>query len=352
MRLHCGTMMAELSNTLFIGLGTSAPSWYRCGLPANELGADWLALWTAPKGHDIFKVPWAGTVSKFPDFNDYDTIIVQQPRGDQWLAQIKEWQKQGKTVFFEVDDFLHGVHKIKEHSNRHMFAKPEIKKLVACMKQCDAMICSTEFLSEQYKKYNPNQYVCKIGIDTHRYKSVRLPERKHLVIGWAGGTGHHHAVGSWLEEVIKLVNLYDDVGFASTGTNYAQVVAHHCGNDKALSIPWVSIENYPFSLTNFDIVIAPAHESKYFLSKSDLRWLEASALGIPVVADPRVYSEVVDGSTGLLASTPEEVGDQLMELIEDSNLRHDIGTRAQCHVVEKRDIAIMAKQWIKAIEGG
>ena len=57
-------------------------------------------------------------------------------------------------------------------------------------------------------------------------------------------------------------------------------------------------------MTLFDIAIAPSAENNLFRGKSDLRWLEASALGIPLVAHPDVYPEIEDGVTGVHARTP------------------------------------------------
>ncbi len=343
--------MFDPSSVLFIGLGGSAPSWYRCGLPAYSLGSEWLGLFPPTyKGQALFDAPRCGNIVDIPDFSKYEVIIVQQARGDDWLTQIKEWQSEGIKVIYEVDDFLHGIHRMKEHRARGLYHKKFIKTIEACMKQCDAMICSTQFLSDQYKKYNPKQYVCRVGIDTERYVKVEKPERKDIVIGWAGGTGHHNAVGPWLEQIIKLVELYDDVKFASIGTRYADIVNSICGEGKGITVPWISLENFPFAMTNFDIAVAPAHESKYFQSKSDLRWLEASGVAIPTVAHPSIYTDIKDSKTGFLAETPVDAADALQELIEDSQLRHDVGLRAQLCVREKRDCAIMSKQWADVIQ--
>ena len=44
-------------------------------------------------------------------------------------------------------------------------------------------------------------------------------------------------------------------------------------------------------MSTFDVALAPSGNNNLFRGKSDLRWLEASALGIPVVGDPEVYPE-------------------------------------------------------------
>ena len=59
-------------------------------------------------------------------------------------------------------------------------------------------------------------------------------------------------------------------------------------------------------MSTFDVALAPSGNNNLFRGKSDLRWLEASALGIPVVGDPAVYPEIEDGITGS-AALPIEV---------------------------------------------
>jgi glycosyltransferase involved in cell wall biosynthesis len=95
----------------------------------------------------------------------------------------------------------------------------------------------------------------------------------------------------------------------------------------------------------FDMAIAPSSESNLFKGKSDLRWLEASALGIPLVAHPETYPGIEDGVTGLHARTPKEVEEALLTLVDDVELRERIGRQAYEHVAEHRRIQVAAERW-------
>ncbi len=324
----------------------TAPSWYRCGLPSIELDWDWagIVLGIPPLG-----LMNAGNLEEFPtDLNKYDAIILQQVRGKYWNDFIRARQATGQKIVYEIDDFVHGVRRIEGHTHQKDFHKAEIKWFQEAMSLCDAVICSTEFLSNQYKKYNKNQYVCRNAIDTWRY-DVEIPERPHTVIGWAGGTGHHHAVGPWLEAVSNVMFSRHDVAFCSIGTNYASALEQR-HPERTLSVPWVSLENYPYTLTNIDIAIAPCHVSKYYKSKSDLRWLEASAVGIPTVASPLVYKDIEHEETGLLAETPKEAEELIYDLVYETDERKRIGENAKKYVQENRDISIGAKEWETTIK--
>jgi hypothetical protein len=72
--------------------------------------------------------------------------------------------------------------------------------------------------------------------------------------------------------------------------------------------------------------------------KSDVRWLEASALEIPIVADPVVYPSIENGVSGLHAA-----------LVDDAALRARIGAAARDHVRAHGSSAAVAPQWAAAL---
>lgn len=332
----------SLPKTLFIGLGGSPVSWYRCALPATAIGADWIG--TVKLDNDEI-VMLNGSIDSIPEFDDYEVVIMQQVRGDKWNSVITDLQDKGVKVLYEIDDFTHGIKKIPDHRNQKKFHKKTVKEFEKTFALCDGMICSTDFLSDQYKKYNPNQYVCRVGIDTERYKGIEFPDREeNFVIGWAGGTGHDKAVIPWLREIAKIIQLYQNVYFVSMGNNYGDAINHHMPG-KGLVAPWTSIENLPYALTNFDCYIAPAHDSKYFKSKSNLRWLEGSAVGLPGVVSPEIYFDAKDEETACVASSPEDAADALMELIEDKSICQEIAENAQKYVQEHFDVSVTSEAW-------
>lgn len=323
---------------LFISKGATVPAWYRCGLPAIYGEWDWAGIsWNIKS-----RIITTGTIDNFDDKN-YDVVVCQQPYGEAGKTLINEMKNKGAKVLYEIDDFIHGVRKIEHHRFKKTYNKKFVKSHEECMKMCDGLICSTEFLADQYKKYNPTTYICKVGIDTMRYE-VKFPPRQHINIGWAGGTGHDQAVIPMLRSIIPVMKTFQNVGFVSIGEEYAQALKG-IFDHRVLSVPWVAIENVPFALTNIDIMIAPGHESKYFKSKSDLRWLESSAVGIPTIASPQIYHDIKDNLTGYLYEDGEQLKKILYRLLQNDNERRTVGKQAQKWVHENRDMVVAKKQW-------
>jgi len=126
--------------------------------------------------------------------------------------------------------------------------------------------------------------------------------------------------------------------------NYADALETAFPN-RTLSIPFTLIDTYPSAMTMFDVALAPAGKSAFFQGKSDLRWLEAAALGVPIVADPQTYPDITHGVDGFHANSAAEVPELLRELVDDEELRTRVGANARKYVEEKRDMRVAVRQW-------
>lgn len=336
---------------LFIGLGHSPVCYYRVMLPAMALGADWIGLsgeppklhWMTGLAKDDDGVPQSG----MPDLFRYKVIVIQQPKGRGWVKLIEALREQGVKVIFEVDDYLHGLKHLEDHDFAKHFGNQALNEYEAAMKVCDGLIASTEWIRGNYQHFNKNAFLCRNGIDLGRY-NLTVPERETINIGWAGATGHEKAIIPWLQQVANAMRMDPRLNFISIGQTFANGFVPHFGAQRAIAVPWAAIEQYPSAMTMIDIALAPGGHGGWWRGKSDLRWLEAGALGIPIIANPRVYPEIEDGVTGMLARSPGEVMEKLWALVNDEGLRQRIGAAAREHVRTKRTMRVMREQWAEA----
>jgi hypothetical protein len=338
--------MIEASDILFMGLGKSAVLWYRCALPATHLGADWVGVMGDPPGVQVLTGIVRGD-TQLPRYDDYKVVIIQQPHGRAWLKQINALRERGIKVLYEVDDYLHGVGKQAAHDFSKHFTKEALAKYEMCMRACDGMICSTDYIGRRYAKFNRNIYVCRNGLDVNRYQLTR-PERPTINIGWAGATGHMASVIPWINAILGVMHEHENTCFVAIGQpTLAAGVGQILGEHRAIGIPFTQIECYPAAMCMFDIALAPGGETTWYKGKSDLRWLEAGALGIPIVADPTVYPDIDDGVDGFLASSPQEAAEAVRKLVTDAELRTRVGRAAYEYVYRERTAADAASQWFE-----
>ncbi len=335
----------SLPRTLFLANGSSAVGWYRCALPAIALGCDWSGVLGQPP--DVVVVTGRGNGRPL-DVSGYDVVVVQFVKGRPWLRTIRRWQEQGITVLYEIDDWLRGIRKLEHHAYKQHFDRASVEAFELCMRAADGVICSTPWLAERYRGVNPRTWVCRNGIDLRRYAYDR-PERDHVGIGWAGGTGHLASARPWMREVAAVMEQRAETQFVSIGAPFGGSFAARFGAGRALCVPFLPLEAYPAVMTHFDVAVAPAGQGGFFKGKSDLRWLEASALGIPLIADPVVYPDIEHGVTGFHATTPAEARQLLLELVDDAALRRSVGEAARAYVSEHRSIDVAAESWASVL---
>jgi glycosyltransferase involved in cell wall biosynthesis len=339
--------VTDAPRTLFVGRGNGGVCWYRCALPAMQLGYDWIGIDGEPPNIRIL----AGATSRehsYDQWADYDVIVLQYQASTPWVHAVRELQASGTKVLFEIDDYARSIRKKGDHPMADRFGPEFIASFELCMSVCDGVICSTEWLAGRYRSINPRAWVCPNAIDLPRYAFQRVP-RDGVTIGWAGGTGHAIAMEPWLEAVEAVMAAHSDTRFVTVGQAFADRLAPRFGAERCLSLPPSPLETYPAAMSCFDVALAPAGRTNFYQGKSDLRWLEASALGVPLVADPGVYPEIEDGVTGLLAGSPAEARAALERLVVDADLRRSIGEAAHRDVAERRSMHVAAPVWANVL---
>src|SRR3954470_9576690 len=335
--------MADLPKTIFVGWGESVVAYYRCFLPALVLGVDYTAGLGEPPRLELTDGLTTGALT-IQDLFAYEVVVVQMPRGVGWLKLIRELQDAGVRVLYEIDDYVQGARKDKRHEMKDIYDADMVEQFELAMRVTDGIICSTEYLARRYRSFNPRTWICLNGIDVKRYESPR-PERTGVTLGWAGGVGHATSLSRWEPAVRAVMRARPETRFVSIGYGFANLLVEEFGPERAVALPPTHIEVYPASMTLFDIAIAPSAENALFRGKSDLRWLEASAAGLPLVAHPQLYPDIEDGVTGVHARTLPEVEAALLRLVDDAELRERIGRQAHEHVKAQRHIEVVAEAW-------
>jgi glycosyltransferase involved in cell wall biosynthesis len=105
-----------------------------------------------------------------------------------------------------------------------------------------------------------------------------------------------------------------------------------------LEAPGLQVENVPWSLArevedfrSLDVGLYPLVEDAWSLGKSGFKAVQYMACGVPVIASPvGVTVDIVrDGVTGFLARNDDEWLARLEQLLESTELRHELGARGR-----------------------
>lgn len=265
-----------------------------------------------------------------------------------------------KKLITECDDWIFDVPPYNIASNPY---KPNSEKEQIAWDQLqlsDAIIVSTSFLKENLAEQFPNKpiHIIPNSIDFDRWDNVisdgdMAAKGDGVVrIGYTGCANHGGDM-----EIVKnvLLSLVDEF------QNLEVLIAQDMGSLSDIKHPrfkvlkkWTNIIDYPAMLKGWDldIGIAPLRDNNFNRAKSNLRWLEYSALKIPTVASKvRPFTEsIIDGQTGLICDSKQAWYETLKNLIKDKNSRQTLGQRAYDEVKNKFNMNNIAEQYRATLE--
>lgn len=282
-----------------------------------------------------------------------DVVIWQmldfQHSLDFWMDMRNRHQK---PFLMEIDDYVSdipvenaGFQQLRPGGMRH-------RVMMEQMRMSDALIVSTPYLASQYEGMNENIHVIPNSIDFEEWDNAYESQKKgpRTRIGWIGGGSHNadlEMVRPVIEELCK-----DDVwfycihGVPESFKGMRNVYWTH---------KWSKINLYPKFLASFkfDIGIAPLVDNNFNRGKSNLRWLEYSALKIPTVASPLPDFEraIEQGKTGFLASDLDSWAKHLKDLIASDSLRKEIGRNAYQSIKQNFNVRKTSTNYMRLLKG-
>ena len=212
------------------------------------------------------------------------------------------------------------------------------------IRTCHGVTVPSPVLARYMKKVvgHNDVYVFPNTIVPEHYEKVRAVRENpdEIRILWQGGMSHWI---DWypLRDCLKTISQkYPNVKFVIFGEWFKWIheaipdhmVEHH---------PWVAYDAYKLKrgLLNIDINLCVLANNVFNACKSGIKWYESVVAAEPeatLAAKTAPYSEIVEGETGLLYSTPEEFVQKLGVLIEDASLRKRLAEGAKKWVLENR----------------
>lgn len=256
-------------------------------------------------------------------------------------------------LVFDVPAYNAASHPYKPNSEKERLADEQFKL-------SDAFIVSTGYLKEKLGEMYPGKpiHVIPNAIDFSLWDNVKgdgkmEPKKDGVVRMIYTGCANHGGDMDMVKPVIlALLDEFPNLEF---------IIAQDLGTFKDVKHDrlkvldrWVSIVDYPSMVKGWDadIGLAPLRDHNFNRAKSNLRWLEYSALKIPTVASAvRPFNECIkNGSDGFLASDRKGWYETLKTLINDAVARNAVGLMAYEKVKENFNMDKVAEQYRAVLE--
>jgi glycosyltransferase involved in cell wall biosynthesis len=349
----------------FIPAGVSGVVFYRVWQPYGALseakGIQSICWWYTTDQYTLH--PWENEVmdpQKGPSIQYdidaacawADVVVWMSLHSLAALELFREMKrKHGKIFLTEIDDYVLSIPAKNQASEYFRPGSDMVAYAVDQFRESDGLVVSTPYLGDLYKKFNKNIHVVENCIDTGLWHVSEENSSDAVKIGWMGGGTHEEDLEIVKDVVFEILEEHPNVSF-----HFLHGVPRFFRDVPRIKadLGFKPVDKYPkwVMKAGFDIGIAPLEDNNFNRGKSNLRWLEYSAMGIPTVASPLPHfvQSIEEGKTGFIANTKDEWKTNLKNLIADKILRRAIGLNARKEVETNWSIRTLRDRYKTVLE--
>jgi hypothetical protein len=281
---------------------------------------------------------------------DADVIVLQRITHEQLVDAITIMRRKGAAVVIDIDDDLAAIdpsnpawramHPKHGYSSKHSWLNTQ--------RACDAatmVTVSTNSLLPLYARHSRGMVLQ--NCIPERYLDVKHQDSDML--GW-GGALHVHpndvqVMGPSIARLMVGNSKFQVVG---PGTGVAKALG--CSEDSVIATGNRDLHvEWPEALSTLGIGVAPLADTRFNKSKSWLKVLEYSSLGVPWVASPRdeYRRAYANSGAGLLANKPKQWLTKLRELQQNEAQRRELSAAGRAWGAQQT-IEGNAWRWLEA----
>ena len=258
----------------------------------------------------------------------------------------RAFSKSKAKLIFDFDDAIWLPNVSINNRKLSLLKKPsKTQKLIA---YADMIFAGNEYLAEYARKYNDQVKVIPTTINTN-YHSPRPAEseRQTITIGWTGS-----------QTTLQYLELIQNV-LKRLKTDYGRSIQFKVICDEPWNPEGLEIENVKWNrkeeidqLQSIDIGLMPLSDDEWSKGKCAFKALQYMAIGIPAVISPvGVNREIIEeGVNGFTAVQEEDWFQTLSNLINNAQLRKDVGSNARKFVIENYSVEAHKKRYLTYFE--
>lgn len=290
----------------------------------------------------------------FHDEKLFDIIIAQRDGIDMDISKsLVELSKiHGTKIIYEIDDDLINIDETHPNFEEFAIKQETIKYLIS---NADTVTVPTNNLKVKLSEFNENIVVIKNSMNKCLNEENNTNKDDNIIkIGYMGTLTHKkdfELIRPAIESIKKETS--QNIVFEIIGITHEELT-----QIKRINIP-KEYERYPYfikwikQIIDWDIALAPLENNNINHSKSEIKYLEYSSLGIAgIYSDVGAYSEAIDNEiNGILIkhNTTEEWKSAILSLIERKDLREKIVKNAKEDIEKNYSIDSMVESWTRLI---
>jgi len=297
---------------------------------------------------------------------DADVVVFHRPNDDRCLEIADKLRQLGKKIVMDSDDTYKDIDGQKW---QYLLNKVD-GYLDKFGREADMITCSTEFLAKEYRALNKNVVVLPNTVDPDFWPDedeILRNDGEKVRIGFVGSVAYGGDF-SQMQDALMELNKREDVqlvlfGLPPKTEGFMKVVVPAHKKEfqfwESLNIEWqplVPMKDYIQTLNELklDLMVIPRGDRYFNRCKSNLKFLEASMLEIPVIAqgfstgDSPYQQNPEDANRMVIITDNNEWLPAINKMVENKEMRREIGKRAREYVIQNYSIEKHINKWEEA----
>lgn len=258
-----------------------------------------------------------------------DIVVLQKKLLRSW--ELTMVASKGRRMLYDLDDAV--IYRDNEDGSQRAEVARMRRRLQGIVERARAVIVGNSYLAEMVGTWCRAVAILPTAVDLGRYEVKRRagPGDARVVIGWLGTRGNLKYLQDLVPVLRRLSTAYP--GLVLKIVSDADV---RLDGVPVIHEPW-RLDGEVRALQSFDIGLMPLCDTPWTQGKCGYKILQYMAVGIPAVASPVGFNRTLirAGVNGLLAESHEEWYAALVRLIEDQDLRWELGRNGRRTVEER-----------------
>jgi glycosyltransferase involved in cell wall biosynthesis len=246
-----------------------------------------------------------------------------------WIKGLAHLEAKGWVSIVEADDHPDLTNRVSRKESDELTWSP--------VRLCHAVQTSTDMLANAFRQHNPEVAVFRNAT----FKPI-VAKRARSVAGLRVffGALNREAFSSQVGAALApFATAHPQVEFIVVHDRAFFDALEPC--NKTFHPTTASYDEYIALMAGCDICLMPLGGNSGETYKSDLKFVEASSLGLASIASPPVYGATIqDGTTGLIAENLADWPRQLDYLVRNPDALTKIGRAAQDYVRRERQFSL------------
>lgn len=279
-----------------------------------------------------------------------DVAVFARPHiAEDFTQGVEQLAKRGVKVVVDLDEDFYQIPREYYGYEEVGAVNPlAMQRLERVLSAANLVSVPGENLAEIFRSHNSNVVVIPYAWDENNPMWKKQPSRRtNLQIGIAANHTQAIDVAQVNESIARIIDKFPSllVGIIGNLKTYEALTA--VSDEHKYFIPPGKLENYPFLLADFDVLLFPLADLPYNQSRPDLALMEAGARGVAWVATPiPSYREWKEG--GMFAGHSSDWEAALEMLLQSADDRQKLARMGE-QKADSRCINLLIDRWMEIL---